>query len=284
MHALVDFGTFYLACEKIFNPSLREKPVAILNNSSGYIICGSPQAKILGLKNGINYHEAQVISNKNNTVLLIANYSLYWNIFARIRHIFQNYSTGIKLMSVDKILLDIAYPLESLLDIGWRIKQEIKQCIGLNISIGLGPNATYASIANTIAHLQKTGVSVYNTALDNTLLLQKINLQQLPNFTPQNILALNLMGINNVHELRRATWEFLSESFKKLLNSKTINTIHEIQLQPIENTEKPIKVDKSHALNLLEFKANSTKNSVVYSPSTFTQFALIKESAMIWTN
>ena len=35
MFALVDANSFYCSCERVFNPSLRDKPVVVLSNNDG---------------------------------------------------------------------------------------------------------------------------------------------------------------------------------------------------------------------------------------------------------
>jgi DNA polymerase V len=36
MFALVDANSFYCSCERVFNPSLRDKPVVVLSNNDGF--------------------------------------------------------------------------------------------------------------------------------------------------------------------------------------------------------------------------------------------------------
>ena len=55
MYALVDCNNFYASCERVFNPSLQKKPVAILSNNDGCVIARSDEAKALNLHNGCSY-------------------------------------------------------------------------------------------------------------------------------------------------------------------------------------------------------------------------------------
>ena len=52
MLALVDCNNFYPSCERVFNPSLRTRPVVVLSNNDGCIVARSAEAKALGLKMG----------------------------------------------------------------------------------------------------------------------------------------------------------------------------------------------------------------------------------------
>ena len=47
MFALVDCNNFYASCERVFNPSLRDKPIAVLSNNDGCVIARSDEAKAL---------------------------------------------------------------------------------------------------------------------------------------------------------------------------------------------------------------------------------------------
>ena len=48
--ALVDCNSFYVSCERLFNPKIRKKPVVVLSNNDGCIVSRSTEAKALGIK------------------------------------------------------------------------------------------------------------------------------------------------------------------------------------------------------------------------------------------
>ena len=48
--ALIDCNSFYVSCERLFNPKIRKKPVVVLSNNDGCIISRSNEAKTLGIK------------------------------------------------------------------------------------------------------------------------------------------------------------------------------------------------------------------------------------------
>ncbi len=52
MFALVDCNNFYASCERVFNPTLRLRPVVVLSNNDGCIIARSEEAKALGIQMG----------------------------------------------------------------------------------------------------------------------------------------------------------------------------------------------------------------------------------------
>ena len=50
MIALVDCNNFYASCERVFRPSLENKPIVVLSNNDGCIIARSNEAKKIGIK------------------------------------------------------------------------------------------------------------------------------------------------------------------------------------------------------------------------------------------
>ena len=45
--ALIDCNSFYVSCERLFNPKIRNKPVVVLSSNDGCIISRSNEAKAL---------------------------------------------------------------------------------------------------------------------------------------------------------------------------------------------------------------------------------------------
>ena len=65
MYGLVDCNNFYVSCERVFNPFLRNKPVVVLSNNDGCIIARSNEAKVLGIPMGAPLHQYKKLINQN---------------------------------------------------------------------------------------------------------------------------------------------------------------------------------------------------------------------------
>jgi len=57
--ALVDCNSFYVSCERLFNPLINNKPVIVLSNNDGCVISRSIEAKSLGIKMGEPYFKVK---------------------------------------------------------------------------------------------------------------------------------------------------------------------------------------------------------------------------------
>ena len=61
MYALVDCNNFYASCERVFQPKLNGKPVAILSNNDGCVISRSNEAKAVGIPMGAPAFQFKVL-------------------------------------------------------------------------------------------------------------------------------------------------------------------------------------------------------------------------------
>ena len=150
--ALVDCNSFYVSCERIFNPKLLGKPIVVLSNNDGCIITRSTEAKALGIKMGEPYFRAKKIIEKNNVKVFSSNYSLYGDISQRVMEILLGFSPDVEIYSIDEAFLNFKgfrnYELSKYCKY---IKKMINQWVGIPVSIGVGSTKTLSKIANHLA-------------------------------------------------------------------------------------------------------------------------------------
>ena len=81
---LIDGNNFFVSCERVFDPSLNGKPVAVLSNNDGCCISRSNEFKSLGIAMGTPYFQLQDKIEKYGLVLHSSNYELYGDLSRRI--------------------------------------------------------------------------------------------------------------------------------------------------------------------------------------------------------
>lgn len=77
---LADCNNFYVSCERLFRPDLREQPVAVLSNNDGCLVALSEEAKALGLKRGNPLFMVRHLVEAGGVTLFSSNYTLYGDI------------------------------------------------------------------------------------------------------------------------------------------------------------------------------------------------------------
>ena len=82
--ALVDVNSFYVSAERVFDPSLLDRPVVVLSNNDGCCVAMSQEAKDLGIPFGYPWFKLQATADKNGLAARSSNYELYGEMSARI--------------------------------------------------------------------------------------------------------------------------------------------------------------------------------------------------------
>jgi len=152
IYALVDCNNFYASCERVFNPLLENKPVAILSNNDGCIIARSEEVKALDIPMGAPLYQYQSLLMKHQVHVLSSNYALYGDMSQRVMEILKMWSPDVEVYSIDEAFLKLDglehWDLEKY---AWSIQKIIKQWTGLPVSIGIAPTKTLAKLANHYA-------------------------------------------------------------------------------------------------------------------------------------
>tara|TARA_Y100000590_G_scaffold238622_1_gene268439 strand:+ start:3864 stop:5144 length:1281 start_codon:yes stop_codon:yes gene_type:complete len=201
--ALVDCNSFYVSCERLFNPSIAKKPVVVLSNNDGCVISRSTEAKSLGIKMGEPYFKVEKIVKKNDVKIFSSNYSLYGDISRRVMKTLKQFSPQIEIYSIDEAFLNLAsIKNEDLHEYGNKIKNTVLKWTGIPTSIGIATTKTLSKIANHVAKKEKSGIVNLINSKQVDEILAKINIndvwgvgRQLTKFYMKN-------GIKTAYELK----------------------------------------------------------------------------------
>lgn len=195
----IDLNSAFATAEQQAHPSLRGKPMGVTNRVSKEccVIAASYEAKALGIKVGMRRTEVMAICPK--FILIETDPPKYNDVYKKLIKIMRTYSPKIKMKSIDEGLLDF-HGLEpilngrSLTDIGYEIKQRVRDEIGdyMRINVGIGPNRFLAKQA--AGWHKPDGLDVIN----HTNLLdyyKNIELTDLTGIAKHNQARLNSYGI-----------------------------------------------------------------------------------------
>ena len=211
--ALVDCNSFYVSCERLFNPSIIKKPVVVLSNNDGCIISRSTEAKVLGIKMGEPYFKVKGIVKKHNIKVFSSNYSLYGDISRRVMKTLKQFSPQMEIYSIDEAFLDLSsVNNENLLEHGNKIRKTILKWTGIPTSIGIATTKTLSKIANHIAKKDSSGVINLVNAIQIDEILKEVKIndvwgvgRQLTKFYIKN-------GITTANQLKNITDSWIKKN------------------------------------------------------------------------
>ncbi len=146
----VDFDAFFASVEMRRNPDLRGKPVVVGGTSErGVVSAASYEAREYGIHSAMPIWEAR--RRCPDGIFLPVDGQAYAEYSRRAREILAHFSPRMDPASIDEAYLDVTGSLnlfgglESLLR---RIKSDIRDELGITVSIGCAPNRLVAKIAS----------------------------------------------------------------------------------------------------------------------------------------
>ena len=154
--ALIDCNSFYVSCERLFNPKINNKPTVVLSNNDGCVISRSTEAKKIGIKMGEPYFKVKDLVRKNKVHIFSSNYALYGDISRRVMKILKEFSDKMEVYSIDEAFISLSFIEDQRLDeYGKEIRERILKWTGIPTSIGIANTKTLSKVANHIAKKRK---------------------------------------------------------------------------------------------------------------------------------
>ena len=155
MFALIDCNSFYVSCERVFRPDLRNKPVVVLSNNDGCVISRSDEAKAIGVKMGEPFFKMKELVRDGKVTAFSSNYTLYGDLSDRVMKTLSDIIPDIEVYSIDEAFLHLNENHTDLETLGHTIRNTVKQYTGIPVGVGIAPTKTLAKLANKLS--KKTG-------------------------------------------------------------------------------------------------------------------------------
>lgn len=152
MYGLIDCNNFFVSCERIFNPSLRNRPVVVLSNNDGCAVALSNEAKALGIKRGNPFFEISSLCKANNVAVFSGNHRLYGDISSRVMATISELVPEIEVYSVDEAFLDLnGFSPQEMPQLNRELVRRVRRNVGVPVSLGVAPTKTLAKIGARFA-------------------------------------------------------------------------------------------------------------------------------------
>jgi DNA polymerase V len=152
MYGLIDCNNFFVSCERVFNPRLRNKPVIVLSNNDGCAVALSNEAKALGLKRGMPYYQIKDVCERNDISVLSGNHKLYGDMSSRVMATIAGEIESMEIYSVDEAFLNLdVWSQDSLVEHGRDLVRRIRRATGIPTSLGIASTKTLAKVSARFA-------------------------------------------------------------------------------------------------------------------------------------
>lgn len=146
--ALLDCNNFYASCERVFDASVKHKPIVVLSNNDGCVIARSEEAKEIGVTMGSPLFKVESLLDEHEAEIFSSNYALYGDMSGRVINLLENFTPDIEIYSIDEAFLSLEPRKKSLDNLAHSIREKMYKWTGIPVSIGIAETKVLAKIAN----------------------------------------------------------------------------------------------------------------------------------------
>ena len=211
-----DCNSFFASVETALNPAYKNVPMAVCGSESdrhGIVLAKNELAKKYGIKTAETVYSAR----KKCPGLVIASphYEEYTKYSRRVNEIYARYTDMIEPFGIDESWLDVTASKKLFgdgIEIAERIRKEVREEIGITISVGVSFNKVFAKLgsdykkpdATTVILREDVERIVYPLPVSDLLFVGQKTADQL-----------KIMGIKTIGDLSRIPREVLVARFGK---------------------------------------------------------------------
>ncbi len=234
----IDMDAFFAAVEQKTLPFLRGKPIAVCGNPAGRTVVSSAsyEAKALGVKSGMNLHDARECCP--DLILVPLNPAKYSDTSERVINILTQFTDLVEVFSIDEAFLDVTDTVQlfgTSEDIARQIKADIYEDSGLTCSIGIAPTKLLAKLAS---EKSKPDGLFRIKREEIPAVLENLPVTDLCGIGKKMGQQLKELGITTCGELARCSTDILIQHFGK--NGIKLKSMG-LGLDPVRNTPNLIE-------------------------------------------
>lgn len=239
LFALVDCSNFYVSCERVFNPALRDRPVAVLSNNDGCVVSRSEEVKAMGVPMGVPFFQVRHQMQAAGVVVFSSNYELYSNMSRRVFEVLESFTSYVQKYSIDEAFLRLVRPPEGwnpdeLTEVARRIVRRVDRDTGIPVRVAIAETKTLTKIGSSWArHLTEAGldpaICLYGkSSAERKKILVSTPVKEVWGIGRSHSKWLIKKGIDTVEALKNADDEFI----RKQMGITGLRTVHELRGNP----------------------------------------------------
>jgi DNA polymerase-4 len=201
--AHVDMDTFYVSVERLLDPTLNGKPVAVggTPDGRGVVASASYEARKFGVRAAMPM--SQAIRLCPQLVVVQGTYSRYSEFSAKARAAFSRFTPQVQMASQDEAYLELTGTERlwgSPLQMAESIRRAVAEETRLPCSVGIGANKLVAKVASS--HSKPRGL-LWVPHGSEAAFLAPLPVGDIPGIGPRAVERLNSVGIRTVAQLAR---------------------------------------------------------------------------------
>jgi DNA polymerase V len=226
----VDAVAFYASAEKVFDPSIRKRPVVVLTNNDGCICAVSPEARKLNVPKFEPYFKLRKFLEQHNVVVRSSNYELYADLSTRMMNVISRFCDNQYIYSIDESFLQFT-GFKSIIDDWHAYGQDIRLAVWretkLPVGVGFGTTPTLSKAANHAAKKLEgyNGVAIIDDDYSANEILAKMEVTDVWGIGGRLGKKLNMMRIYSALDLKKQNPKYMRKQFSVVVE-RTIEELN----------------------------------------------------------
>lgn len=211
-----DINNCYATIEKILNPDLMGKPIAVCGDSKirhGVVLAKSDEAKAMGVKTGEVIWKAK--SKCRDLIIVKPHYNEYIKYSKLCKKIYYEFTNLVESFGIDEAWLDCSgskYLFGEAEEIAGSIMERVKKELGITLSIGIGFNKFIAKMGSNMA---KTSSIVLLNRDNYKDLLYNLDVGEMFGVGNSTALKFKQYGIRTIGDLANTSISFVESLLGK---------------------------------------------------------------------
>ncbi|MBE5735547.1 MAG: DNA polymerase IV [Clostridiales bacterium] len=212
-----DLNNFYASVECLINPKIKDSPVVVVGDVEkrrGVVLAKNYIAKSYGISTGDTVYEAEnKCPSGVKLVRCTARHHIYEKISKRVQDIYLRYTDYVEMFGIDEAWLDIskiARDYKEACEIAEMIRCEVKEKIGITVSIGVSYNKIFAKLGSDLKKPDAITLITQGNFRDRIWGLNVNNLLMVGRATNKK---LEKMSIRTIGDLAKADPDMLTKYF-----------------------------------------------------------------------
>jgi DNA polymerase IV (DinB-like DNA polymerase) len=247
---LVDFDYFFAQCEELRNPALKGKPVVVgvysgRTEDSGAVSTANYVAREFGVKSGISLYLAKKKLELTDAVFLPVDFEFYEHISDEIMRILEGYADVFEQVGIDEAFLDVTEKtdgsFEAAGNLARKMKEDVKNEVGITFSVGIGPNKLVSKIA---ADSQKpNGLTIVRPA-EVEQFLSPLPVNRLVGVGRKIGSKMAELGVKSIGDLANYSVQTLVHVFGKKLGVYFHDAANGADDEPVKEKAEPVSISR----------------------------------------
>lgn len=253
----VDLDAFFAAVEQRDDPQLRGKPVVVGadpqgGKGRGVVSTCSYEARKFGIRSAMPISKAYQLCP--HAVFVQPHFAKYSEASRKVFAIFSDFTPHIQGLSIDEAFMDIttsAHLFGGPVETAKRLKERIRQEVGLTASVGI---ASVKFVAKIASDLSKPDGLISVPADGIMEFLKPLKIERLWGVGPKTAEVLHRSGIETIGQLAELSLEEMRGRFGES-GGHLFNLSHGIDLREVEEETDVKSVSHEHTFNTDTFNS-----------------------------